>query len=260
MKVAILAGGRGTRLGNRPEAPPKPLVEIGGRPILWHVLMQFRHQGFDDFIIALGHRGAEIEAYVRHLAERERGLALRAAGPGEGDEDQALHGGWRVRLVHTGRERSNGSRLLRLKPWLDRDSFLMAWSDGLSDIDLRALAACHRAERRLVTLAAVHPPSRFGMLHLEGSRITSFEEKPRLHQLWINGAFFAADPAIFDQLTPEGCSLESDVLPRLTAEDELTAYRHEGFWDCMDTPADQERLECLWNEGSAPWARWRQAA
>ena len=260
MKVAILAGGRGTRLGNRPESPPKPLVEIGGRPILWHVLKQFRHQGFNDFIVALGHRGTEIEAYLRRLADSERGLDLRSAGAGEGDADEPLRGGWRVRLVHSGQERSNGSRLLRLRPWLDRDGFLMAWSDGLADIDLQALVACHRAERRLVTLAAVHPPSRFGMLSLEGSRVTSFEEKPRLDQLWINGAFFAIDPAIFERLTAEGCSLESHVLPRLAAEGELTAYRHEGFWDCMDTPADRARLESLWSEGRAPWAPWRQAA
>ena len=259
MKVGILAGGRGTRLGTNPALPPKPLVEIGGKPILWHVLMQFRHQGFNDFVIALGHRAGEIVAYFRQLAEADRELALAVVGRGKTKAPQPAFR-WRVTLVHTGKECANGSRLARLQPWLGGSTFMLAWSDGLSDIDLADLAGFHAAQGALVSLTAVHPPSRFGVLDLEGERVRSFAEKPALDDLWVNGAYFVMEPGIFARLSAEGCDLERDVMPALALQGELAAFRHEGFWDCMDTSADRERLQALWQCGDAPWAPWRKAA
>lgn len=257
MKVAILAGGRGSRLGGAHGSPPKPLSTIGGRPVLWHVLQLYRRQEFNDFVIALGHRGDEVVAWFRGLAAADRRLALyldRApSAPVEA-------GDWRVQLVRTGERTANGSRLLRLEPWLQDGTFFLSWCDGLADLDFRHLLAYHRSHGKMATVVAVHPPSRFGRLELVGDDVVRFQEKPPLVSEWISGGFFALEPSVLLELSRENCSFERGPLPQLAAKGELRAYRHESFWACLDTPADREDLEALWQSGRPPWQPGEVAA
>lgn len=260
MKVAILSGGRGTRLGTSPYLPPKPLATIGDQPILWHVIQLYRRQGFHDFVIAIGHRGQELARWFGELARQDPTLGLRLA-PHRGDVDVAGRpSSWRVALVDSGEDTANGSRLARLRPWLEKERFLLSWCDGLADVDLSALQSFHLAHGRQASIVAVHPPSRFGLLDLEGPRVAAFREKPPLDSQWINGGFFLLEPQVLDHLAADGCHFEAGPLPDLAAAGELMAFRHEGFWACMDTPADQARLEALWQAGQAPWTGTRAAA
>ena len=238
MKVAILAGGRGTRLGSITENRPKPLVEVGGRPILWHILMHYAAYGFTEFVIALGYKGAMIRQYVERLAFRQD------------------HPEWTVTSVGTGPSTQTGGRIKRLAPHLGAAPFLLTWSDIVADVNLDALVAFHRAHGQPATLTAVHPPPRFGHLTLHGDRVTAFAEKPEDPDRWINGAYFVLEPEVFDRIEGDATSWERDVMPGLAAEGRLMAYRHTGFWQCMDTPAEQRRLERLWQTGNAPWITW----
>lgn len=243
MQAVILAGGRGSRLA---AGCPKPLAPIGGRPVLWHVVRLLNAQGIDDVLVALGH----------HAAEIVRALAPAAGMAGTVVCDAAALGlAGRLRLVDTGTEADTAGRLARLRPHLGAAAFLLAWCDGLADLDLAALLAHHRRCRRLVTVAAVHPPSRFGHLVLDGDRAVGFREKPRLDDQWINGGFFVVEPEVLSWIAGEAASWERDVLVRLAAADQLAAYRHEGFWQCLDTVRDQEELEAVWRRGAAPWLR-----
>ena len=235
MKVAILAGGRGARLG---EAGPKPLAEIGGRPLIWHVMMLYRQAGFRDFVIALGHGGDAIRQWF--------------AGAGPAD--------WTVELVDTGADTMTGGRLKRLKPHLGGGTFMLTWADGLADVDLAALLAFHRAHGKLATLTAVAPPPRFGRLTLDGDRVTTFVEKPPGAEGWINGAFFVLEPAVLDMIEGDATAFEAGPLPALARDGELMAWRHAGFWDCVDTPADLATLRRRWDASDRPWATWEKSA
>jgi glucose-1-phosphate cytidylyltransferase len=235
MKVAILAGGRGSRLG---ESVPKPLAQIGGRPLIWHVMMHYRQSGFSDFVIALGHGG---DAIRRCFAE---------SGPAD----------WSVMLVDTGEDTMTGGRIKRLAPHLDGGTFMLTWADGLADVDLTALLAFHRSHGRLATLTAVAPPPRFGRLTLDGDRVTTFVEKPPGAEGWINGAFFVLEPEVLDMIDGDSTAFEAEPLPALAARGQLMAWRHTGFWDCVDAPADLAELRRRWDAGDHPWATWEKAA
>jgi glucose-1-phosphate cytidylyltransferase len=250
MKVAILAGGMGTRLLEETKAKSKALVQIGGRPILWHLLQYYRHFGFDEFVVALGYKGETVRGWFAQSGE----WRLEA-------EDHDLRQRWRsgdlaLDLVDTGLATENGGRVKRLAPYLGEGRFMLTWCDGLSDVDLGALGAFHRGHGRLATLTAVRPPARFGRLSLIGDAVAAFDEKMLFENEWINGAFFVLEPEVLDWIEGDGSRFEHDVLRRLAAEDQLMAYRHGAFWQCMDTLKEAQDLEKLWLGGNAPWKVW----
>ncbi len=255
MKVAILAGGMGTRLAEETETKPKPMVEIGGRPILWHIMKLIAHQGFREFAIALGYKGDQIKRWLadyRHL-HGDLSVELRR---GEIHQHNLPSEDWLVHCVDTGQRTGSGGRLKRLEPLLGDGTFLVAFGDGLSTLDLRKLLDVHRAHGRLATIAAVHPPSRFGRLELAGDQVIEFAEKRPRHDEWINGGFFAFEPGVLDYIEGDDVMLEGAPLEGLAADGQLVAYRHAGFWQCMDTIEEKRRLEALWAGGDAPWKVW----
>jgi glucose-1-phosphate cytidylyltransferase len=255
MKVGILAGGLGTRLAEETEVKPKPMVEIGGQPILWHILMHYSRYGYQEFVIALGYKGEYIKRWMREFASLHSNMTVRT-----GNGTVTLHDrhqqDWTVDLVDTGQDTATGGRIKRLKDWLGDGTFMLTWGDGVSNIDLDALLRFHRSHGRLATLTAVRPPARFGHLELDGDRIVEFTEKPQTSEGWINGAFFVLEPGVFDYVDGDAIQWEREPLERLAAEGQLMAYRHESFWQCMDTIRDKKLLEKLWVEGMAPWKTW----
>lgn len=255
MKVGILAGGLGTRLAEETEVKPKPMVEIGGQPILWHILMHYSRYGYQEFVIALGYKGEYIKRWMRELASLHSNMTVRT-----GNGTVTLHDrhqqDWTVDLVDTGQDTATGGRIKRLKDWLGDETFMLTWGDGVSNIDLDALLRFHRSHGRLATLTAVRPPARFGHLELDGDRIVEFTEKPQTSEGWINGAFFVLEPGVFDYVDGDAIQWEREPLERLAADGQLMAYRHESFWQCMDTIRDKKLLEKLWAEGMAPWKTW----
>ena len=255
MKVAILAGGYGTRLGEETELRPKPMVEVGGRPMLWHIMRIYAHHGFDDFVVALGHRGEVVKRYFLDYARTSGDLSV-SLGDGEvemldGDRDD-----WSVRLVDTGQATGTGGRVKRLEPHLDDGTFFLTWGDGVADIDLAALLDFHRSHGKLATLTAVRPPARFGHLELDDDQVTEFSEKPQTGEGWINGAFFVLEPGVQAYIDGDRTSFERDPLERLAKDGQLMAYRHYSFWQCMDTLREKRLLNELWETGRAPWKVW----
>lgn len=254
MKVAILAGGFGTRLGEETELRPKPMVEIGGRPILLHIMDHYRRFGHRDFHVALGHRGEYIKRYMTQFSDLQGDLSIDfASGRIDRRHHQPLD--WRVNLHETGGETLTGGRILRMRPHLEEEPFMLTWGDGLSDIDLDALLDFHRSHGRLATVTAVRPPARFGHLEIaDNGRITEFSEKPQAAEGWINGAFFVLEPGIFDYIDRDADAMwEHGPMRNLAQDGELMAYRHGGFWQCMDTRRDRQILEDLWSSGTPPW-------
>ncbi|MEK7671158.1 MAG: glucose-1-phosphate cytidylyltransferase [Bacteroidota bacterium] len=256
MKVGILAGGVGSRLTEETEIKPKPMVEIGGRPIIWHVMRHYAHYGFKDFVIALGYKGEYIKKYMVDYSALTGNLRVNLK---TGQVD--MHGGyrpdWSVELVDTGIVTLTGGRIKRLKPYLGNETFMLTWGDGVSDVNLRDLLAFHKKHGKLATLTAVRPPARFGHLKFDGDRISSFEEKPQTAEGWINGAFFVLEPGVFDYIDGDDTQWEKEPMERLAADEQLMAYKHASFWQCMDTLRDKRLLEDLWYRGSAPWKVWK---
>lgn len=249
MKVVLFCGGLGLRLGEHPDGLPKPMVPIGYRPILWHIMRYYAHYGCREFVVALGYRGESIRAYFA-----ERGCRLVAA---DGDAWQRWDtGGWAVELVDTGLDTQSGGRLKRLAPYLGDGTFMLTWCDGLADVDLDALLAFHKSHGHLATLTAVRPPPRFGRLALDGHRITAFREKAVDDHEWINGAFFVLEPGALDYAAGDQCSWEHDALTGLAEDGQLMAFRHTAFWQCMDTLHEAQTLNALWHRGRAPWKVW----
>jgi glucose-1-phosphate cytidylyltransferase len=257
MKVAILAGGLGSRISEETEIKPKPMVEIGGRPILWHIMKHYGRYGFDDFTIALGYKGEYIKRYFVDYASLHSDLTvgLRDGSVTRNGNGNGHHDDWTVRLVETGHDTATGGRIKRLQPTLGNETFMLTWGDGVSNIDLDALLAFHRAHGKLATLTAVRPPARYGHLDLDGDQITEFSEKPQIGEGWINGAFFVLEPEVFDYIDGDATMFEREPLEGLARDGQLMAYRHDDFWQCMDTLRDKRLLEELWQNG-APWRTW----
>jgi glucose-1-phosphate cytidylyltransferase len=254
VKVAILAGGLGTRFAEETETKAKPMIEVGGRPILWHIMKMYAHHGFNDFAIALGYKGDSIKRYMLDYSSLQCNLTVHTRGGvvrhGATPED------WAVKLIDTGQLTNTGGRIKRLQPYLGDDTFMLTWGDGVSDIDLKRLLAFHRSHGKLATVTAVRPPARFGHLVFDGDRVVDFSEKPQTAEGWINGAFFVLEPAIFDYIDGDDTQWEREPMERLAREGQLMAYRHEGFWQCMDTLREKKLLEKLWAT-DPPWRVWR---
>ena len=257
MKVAILAGGLGSRISEETEVKPKPMVEIGGRPILWHIMKIYAHHDLTDFVIALGYKGDYIKRWMVDYCSLASDLTVslkqgvvKPHGNGNGDSED-----WTIDLVDTGHDTATGGRIKRLAPYLGDATFMLTWGDGVADIDLNDLLAFHRSHGRLATMTTVRPPARFGHIELDGDQVTEFSEKPQLGEGWINGAFFVLEPEVFDYVAGDDTAWEREPLERLAREGQLMAYRHTSFWQCMDTLRDKKLLEELWLNG-APWRVW----
>lgn len=255
MKVGILAGGYGSRLAEETEIKPKPMVEIGGRPILWHIMKLYSNYGFNEFAIALGYKGDVIKKYMVELHSMSSNMTVDTR-----NGHVTTHGSdapdWKVDLVETGQGTMTGGRIKRLVPYMGNETFMLTWGDGVSDINLADLLAFHRSHGKLATLTAVRPPARYGHLEFEGDQIKQFTEKPQTAEGWINGAFFVLEPEIYDYIDGDETQWEHEPLERLAAEGQLMAYRHNGFWQCMDTLREKHILESYWASGNAPWRTW----
>lgn len=255
MKIVILAGGLGTRLMEETEVTPKPMVAIGGQPILWHILKHYAHYGFKEFLIALGYKGEVIKRYFLDYNTLADSMTVdlgtgAVRGHGEPREE------WVVHLIDTGAETNTGGRVKRLEAQLTHGTFMLTYGDGVGNIDLRALLGFHRVHGRLATVTAVRPPARFGGLVFDGDRVAQFTEKPQAGEGWINGGFLVFEPGFLQYLKDDHSSLEADGLEAAAADGELMAYRHEGFWQCMDTLRDKRQLEHQWQSGTATWKVW----
>jgi glucose-1-phosphate cytidylyltransferase len=256
MKVAILAGGLGTRLAEETEIRPKPMVEIGGRPILWHIMKHYAHFGFNEFVIALGYKGEYIKSWMRDYSILEGDMTVNTK-TGQVKNHQNGQPEWVVDLVDTGLHTLTGGRIKRLRPWLGDDTFMLTWGDGVSNVDLGELLSFHRSHRKLATLTAVRPPARYGHLEFSGDRVISFTEKPQTAEGWINGAFFVLEPGVFEYIDGDEVMFEHAPLEGLARDGQLVAYKHESFWQCMDTMREKHLLQKLWDSGNAPWKLWR---
>ena len=256
MKVGILAGGHGTRLAEETEIKPKPMVEIGGRPILWHIMMHYSCYGHNEFVIALGYKGEVIKRYMVDYCSLNSNLTINLkAGRVDLHDTEGIQD-WTVELIDTGLHTMTGGRIKRLQPYMGDKTFMLTWGDGVSTVDLARLLAFHRHHGRLITMTAVRPPARYGHMEFDGDRIREFTEKPQTAEGWINGAFFVVEPQVFDYIDGDDTQFEKGPLERLAADGELMAYKHDGFWQCMDTRRDKFVLEKLWDSGEAPWKTW----
>jgi glucose-1-phosphate cytidylyltransferase len=252
MKVILLAGGFGTRMSEYTEVIPKPMVKIGGKPILWHIMQNYAHFGHKDFYVALGYKSELIKEYFLNYRALNADFTVEL-NSGNFTPIQVDAIDWKVTLVHTGDASMTGGRVKRLQPFICKETCMLTYGDGVSDIDLDALLAFHRSHGKLVTVSAVRPAARFGELELDGPSVVSFQEKPQMHGGWINGGYFVIEPAFFDLIEGDSTLLEREPLEQASRAGELMAYRHDGFWHCMDTKRDHELLESLWDVG-APWA------
>jgi glucose-1-phosphate cytidylyltransferase len=256
MKVAILAGGVGSRLQEETEARPKPMVEIGGRPMLWHIMKYYATYGHKDFVIALGYKGEYIKRWMLDYSTLQGDLTV-SLHDGKVDVLQGDREDWRVSLVDTGLKTQTGGRIKRLGPHLGNERFMLTWGDGVSDVDLDELLAFHERHGKYVTVTAVRPPARFGRLELaDDGRVSTFSEKPRMSEGWINGAFFVVEPEALEYVESDSTQWEREPLERLAEDGQLVAFRHESFWQCMDTLRDKNVLEQLWASDNPPWKVW----
>jgi glucose-1-phosphate cytidylyltransferase len=259
MRVVLLAGGMGTRLAEETEVIPKPMVEVGGRPILWHIMKLYAHHGFSDFAIALGYKGEVIKRYFVDYALLNSSFTVQL-GSGDVLRQGMSTDDWTVHLADTGLHTGTGGRIKRLANSIGRDTFMLTYGDGLANVGLRELLTYHRSHGRLATVTAVRPPARFGGLDISddvrGPRVRRFTEKPQIGEGWINGGFFVLEPGVMDYIDGDDTCWEAQPLERLAQDGQLMAYRHDGFWQCMDTVRDRRLLEQLWNAGEAPWKVW----
>jgi len=259
MKVVILAGGFGTRLSEETTVKPKPMVEIGGKPILWHIMKIYSSQGFNEFIIALGYKGEVIKKYFLDYYSINSNIFLDLE-TGQNYLFDSNKENWKVWLIDTGIYTNTGGRILGLKKYIGNETFMVTYGDGVANINLKELLDFHRKHGKIGTVTAVRPPARFGGIIFDPSddsgKILKFTEKPQIGEGWINGGFMVFEPAIFNYLEDENTSLEAHVLERLAEEGQLAAFKHEGFWQCMDTMRDKNLLEKLWESGEASWKIW----
>ena len=254
--VVILAGGLGTRLREETEIKPKPMVEVGGRPILWHIMKIFGSHGFNEFVVCLGYKGEIIKEFFLDYRLKSRDLTIDLRTGGVDSHGDSLKEDWRVNLLDTGLTTLTGGRVKRAANHIGRRRFLMTYGDGVSDVDVRALLRFHEASGKLATITAVRPPARFGGLVIEAGLVRSFEEKPQIGEGWINGGFMVFEPEIIDYIDGDSTILERDPLENLANEGQLAAFQHDRYWQCMDTVRDVISLRELWEAGSAPWKSW----
>jgi glucose-1-phosphate cytidylyltransferase len=255
MKVVILAGGLGTRLAEETEVRPKPMVEIGGYPILWHIMKIYAHYGFKEFFVALGYKGDYIKRYFLEYYHLNSSMTIDLKD-GHVDVHEHKSEDWLLHLMDTGLKTMTGGRVKRLQPWLQDETFMVTYGDGVGNLNLKELLEFHRAHKCLATVTAVRPPARFGGLIFKGDLVDKFTEKPQAGEGWINGGFLVFEPEIFRYLKGDDDGLEVSLLEKLAAEGQLAAYRHYDFWQCMDTLRDKLILENYWKSGNPPWKLW----
>ncbi|MEZ5591601.1 MAG: glucose-1-phosphate cytidylyltransferase [Gammaproteobacteria bacterium] len=255
MKVAILAGGMGTRLAEETEVRPKPMVEIGGYPLLWHIMNIYSHFGFNEFVVALGYKGDYIKRWMSDFCTMQGSMTFNTA-TGAIKSHGKNETQWIVDLVDTGLNTMTGGRIKRLRDWVGDDTFMLTWGDGVADIDINKLLDFHRSHGKLATMTAVRPQARYGHLEFDGNRICSFTEKPQTSEGWINGAFFVLEPGIFDYIEGDHIMWEQAPLENLAKDNQLMAYKHESYWQCMDTLREKHLLQKLWDSGNPPWKIW----
>jgi len=255
MKVVILAGGLGTRLAEETDVRPKPMVEVGGRPILWHIMKHYSAQGFKEFCVALGYKGEVIKRFFVDLATMHGSMTVSLADGRIAREDESRED-WTVHLVETGKDTNTGGRVGRLRDRLGDGTFMLTYGDGVGTVDLHALLDFHRSHGKLATVTAVRPPSRFGGLDFREDGSVRFTEKPQMGEGWINGGFMVLEPEVLDLIDGDHTSFEADTLEQLAERGELRAYTHEGFWQAMDTLREVRFLRALWDRGEAPWVTW----
>lgn len=255
MKVGILAGGFGSRLAEETEVRPKPMVEIGGMPILWHIMNIYSAYGFNEFAVALGYKGDFIKRWFRDYGSFGRSMSINTASG-----DYKFHNddrpSWNVDLVETGQDTKTGGRIKRLQPWLGDGTFMLTWGDGVADVNIPELIAFHKSHGKLMTMTAVRPPARYGHMEMDGDQVREFSEKPQTGEGWINGAFFVLEPKVFDYIDGDSMMFEHEPMRRLAADGQLMAYKHSSFWQCMDTLREKKILQDYWDSGNAPWKVW----
>jgi len=258
MKVVILAGGHGTRISEESQLRPKPMVEIGGRPILWHIMKIYSHYGFNDFVICLGYKGHMIKEFFANYYLHMSDVTFDFRANNKTVTHQNIAEPWRVTLVDTGADTLTGGRLARVQDYVGDETFMLTYGDGVSDVNLHALLDHHRTHKKTVTMTAIQPGGRFGVLNINHStdQIVGFVEKAVEDGGWINGGFMVMEPGVFDYLNGDKTILEREPLERLSANNEMTAFKHNGFWHCMDTLRDKYVLEDYWNRNRAPWKLW----
>ncbi len=252
MKVIILAGGFGTRLSEYTETIPKPMVTVGGRPILWHIMRSYAHFGHKDFYLALGYKAEVIKEYFLHYRSLNADFTVDLSS-GMVEPHRAEDTDWRVTLVQTGLESMTGGRVKRLQSFIGNETFMLTYGDGVADVDLGALLEFHKSHGKMVTVSAVRPSARFGELEMQGQQVITFQEKPQTGQGWINGGYFIIEPEFFDLIEGDEMILEREPLEKAASMGELMAYQHDGYWQCMDTKRDRDHLEELWAKDRAPW-------
>ena len=254
MKVILLAGGFGTRLSEYIESLPKPMVTIGGKPILWHIMKYYAHYGHNQFYVALGYKGEIIKEYFLHYKTMNADFTVNLK-TGDVIPHQQDEVDWKVTLMDTGLHSMTGGRVKRMKPYISNETCLMTYGDGVLDVDLDQLIAFHQNHGKMVTVTAVHPGARFGELEMKEDQVTFFQEKPQTGQGWINGGYFVLEPEFFDLIEEDQTILEREPLELAAQMGELMAFQHNGFWQCMDTKRDHANLEEFWRSGKAPWKR-----
>jgi len=255
MKVVILAGGFGTRLSEETKDIPKPMVEIGGKPILWHIMKIYSHYGFNEFIICLGYKGHVIKEYFKNYFLHNSDMTIDLS-----DNSSTIHNNtsepWKITLVDTGLNTKTGGRIKRIKQYLNNEPFMLTYGDGVSDVDINKLLKFHNANKKLVTVTAVNPEARFGSLKIEGNLVTNFSEKTDNIDIWINGGFFVINPEFIDYIEDDSTIFEYGPLEQIAQEKKLAAYKHLGFWKPMDKLADKKMLDDMWLNNNAPWKIW----
>ncbi len=256
MKVVILAGGFGTRLSEETYFKPKPMVEIGGKPILWHIMKIYSTYGFNEFIICLGYKGEVIKDYFSNYFLYNSDITIDFEKNIINYHNMRTEP-WKVTLVDTGLYTQTGGRIKRIQPYVGNETFMLTYGDGVADVNIKELVEFHKSHGKLATITAVQPPGRFGALELEGERVINFKEKPKGDEAWINGGFFVLEPEVFDYIEGDETIWEREPLERLAREGELIAYKHKGFWQCMDTLRDKNYLERLWASPHPPWKVWK---
>ena len=256
MKAVILAGGLGTRLSEETETRAKPMVEVGGKPVLWHIMKHLSFYGVKEFVVALGHKGDSIKRYFHDAITLNGSMSVELAS-GRMTHHDTKPEDWLVHLIDTGPTTNTGGRLRRLRPWLADGPFIATYGDGVGDVDIGELRAQHARQGKLGTRTAVRPPARYGGLYFEGQLVSDFTEKPQAGEGWINGGFMVFEPGVLELIAGDDTSLEADVLPVLAGRRQLAAHRHDRFWQCMDTLRDKRLLESLWESGTAPWRVWK---